>query len=689
MKRIALYLLMAMTMVAAETPQELFQKALVKERSEGKLAEAIQLYRRAAEAAGKDRALAAKALVQLGQCYEKMGSTEARKQYDRVIRDYADQKDSVAMARARIGATGTHETGTMLRKIWADDNTDAGGRPSPDGRFFVYSDRASGGNLAIRDLSTGESRLLTRGKLSTTHWNAEYAGAAIFSPDGKQIAYNWHELKTGETSLRLIGTDGARKRVLMNGVKTYPRVHSWSPDGKLIAITLSVSPGKTDIGLVSAQDGSFRGLKSTQFGQFEIEIGGFSADGRFLTYAVPNTQQLADGGIFVIATDGTRDAPLVQGISSNAAPLWTLDGRAIVFASNRSGTNGLWSIQVEDGKPKGSPELLRDNMGDTRSLGFSRDGSYFFGTANVRSDIYVADFDQESLRTSPPKPLTDRFVGRNSGPSWSPDGKWLAFKRGVIDQKTLVIRSELSGEERTLPTKFASSLGIILSNLNWFPDSRSLLVADIVKTRKVFRRIDIETGQERVVFEGPAAIWPMVRLSPDGGTLYYSIREELLAKSEGLVRLMKRNLETGEEIELYRAESSGAGVFGLSVSPDGRRLAFMVNLESPHRVLLTLATEGGSPRELFRGDYENPLPFAGAWTSDSRNVLVHAKDGPLNRLWAIPTEGGAPRKLELTMKTLNSVVVSPDGRRVGFTGMQTKSEVWVIQNLFAEVRAVK
>ncbi len=689
MKRIALYLLMAMTMVAAETPQELFQKALVKERSEGKLAEAIQLYRRAAEAAGKDRALAAKALVQLGQCYEKMGSTEARKQYDRVIRDYADQKDSVAMARARIGATGTHETGTVLRKIWADDNTDAGGRPSPDGRFFVYSDRASGGNLAIRDLSTGESRLLTRGKLSTTHWNAEYAGAAIISPEGKQIAYNWHEMGTGDTSLRLIGTDGARMRVLMNGVKTYPRVHSWSPDGKLIAITLSVSPGKTDIGLVSAQDGSFRGLKSTQFGQFEIEIGGFSTDGRFLTYAVPNTQQLADGGIFVIATDGTRDAPLVQGKSSNGAPLWTLDGRAIVFASNRSGTNGLWSIQVEDGKPKGSPELLRDNMGGTRSLGFSRDGSYFFGMANVRSDIYVADFDQESLRTSPPKPLSDRFVGRNSGLSWSPDGKWLAFKRGVIDQQTLVIRSELSGEERTLPTKFASSLGVILNNLNWFPDSRSLLVADIVKNRKVFRRIDIETGQERVVFEGPAGIWPMVRLSPDGGTLYYSIREELLAKSEGLVRLMKRNLETGEEMELYRAESSGAGVFGLSVSPDGRRLAFMVNLESPHRVLFTLATEGGSPRELFRGDYENPLPFAGAWTSDSRNVLVHAKDGPLNRLWAIPTEGGAPRKLELTMKTLNSVVVSPDGRRVGFTGMQTKSEVWVIQNLFAEVRAVK
>ena len=92
MKRIALYLLIVMAAAAAETPQELYQKALVKERSEGNLNEAIQLYRRAADSAGKDRALAAKALVQLGECYEKLGSTEARKQYDRVIRDYADQK---------------------------------------------------------------------------------------------------------------------------------------------------------------------------------------------------------------------------------------------------------------------------------------------------------------------------------------------------------------------------------------------------------------------------------------------------------------------------------------------------------------------------------------------------------------------------------------------------------------------
>ncbi|HUQ91100.1 MAG TPA: hypothetical protein VM120_05405 [Bryobacteraceae bacterium] len=400
--------------------------------------------------------------------------------------------------------------------------------------------------------------------------------------------------------------DGARMRVLMSEVNKHPHVYAWSPNGKQIAITLHDSGDKTDIGLVSAQEGSFRRLKSVAWRQPQIRIGGFSPDGRYLAYSVPNTFQMTDGGIFVISTDGSRDVPVFQGTSINDSPVWTPDGQTIVFSSDRSGTKGLWSIHVVDGKPIGSPALVRSDMGNFINMGFSRDGSYFYGMQNTQSDVYVANFDQETLHTTPPTRLTDQYVGKNSGIGFSPDGKLLAFMRRGVDQKTLVIRSGQTGEERTLPTKFESTLGVILNNLNWFPDGHSLLVADIINDRKVFRRIDIETGQDRVVFEGPEGIWPMVRLSPDGKTLYYSIREKNLPKSEGLLRLVKRNLETGQEVDLYRAESSGAGFFGLSVSPDGGLLAFMANVEAPHRVLMTLATEGGTPHELYRGDYEKP-----------------------------------------------------------------------------------
>src|SRR3954453_2537998 len=105
MKRLlGCWLLMAAAAVA-QNPHELLEKALVKERSEGNLREAIQLYQRAAESAGKDRALAAKALVLAGECYQKLGDTESRKIFERVVRDYADQKESVTLARARLGVS--------------------------------------------------------------------------------------------------------------------------------------------------------------------------------------------------------------------------------------------------------------------------------------------------------------------------------------------------------------------------------------------------------------------------------------------------------------------------------------------------------------------------------------------------------------------------------------------------------
>ena len=65
----------------AQSGNDLFQQALVKERTEGNMAEAIKLYQTIAQKYGTDRKLAAKALVQMGQCYEKLGSTEARKAY--------------------------------------------------------------------------------------------------------------------------------------------------------------------------------------------------------------------------------------------------------------------------------------------------------------------------------------------------------------------------------------------------------------------------------------------------------------------------------------------------------------------------------------------------------------------------------------------------------------------------------
>ena len=75
----------------AQSGYDLFQKGLVQERAKGDLEEAIRLYQQIVEDFADDRALAAKALLHIGLCYEKLGRAEAQKAYQRVIEEYPEQ----------------------------------------------------------------------------------------------------------------------------------------------------------------------------------------------------------------------------------------------------------------------------------------------------------------------------------------------------------------------------------------------------------------------------------------------------------------------------------------------------------------------------------------------------------------------------------------------------------------------
>ena len=90
---------------AAQSAQELYQRGLVQEHASGNLKRAIELYTQAAQTAGKDRALAAKALVRKAGSQEKLGSErDAEKTYDELLRAYPEQRAEVVVAQERLKA---------------------------------------------------------------------------------------------------------------------------------------------------------------------------------------------------------------------------------------------------------------------------------------------------------------------------------------------------------------------------------------------------------------------------------------------------------------------------------------------------------------------------------------------------------------------------------------------------------
>ena len=385
------------------------QAAINKETVEGDLKSAIEMYKKVAQSG--NRAAAAKALVRMGQCYEKLGDAEARKAYERVVASYADQRDVAAEARTRLAAMGGRTTGAaeaVARRVWTGKEADTTGTPSLDSRYLSYVHRPTG-DLALRDLSTGENRLVTNKGPRDKSW--QFADMNVISPDGKLLAYSWcvEGKPLCDYELRVSAPDGSGMKVLFHSTQMefWGRPCAITPDNKYVLTALEKGgpPNTTRIAFIAVSDGSIRDLKTIKTGTQKDRLV-LSPDGRFVAYSQPSGRvgnnlgkPLGYKNIYVLPTQGGAEIPLVADPSDDKVLGWMPDGKSILFSSNRSGTYDAWLLPVENGKAAGPPRLAKRNIGvDAWPLGFTRDSAFYYGRRTGSSDMYMVTLDQATSK---------------------------------------------------------------------------------------------------------------------------------------------------------------------------------------------------------------------------------------------------------------------------------------------------
>src|SRR5450759_3156217 len=185
------------------------QAAIKKETIDGDLKGAIEQYQKIAQST--NRAVAAKALLRMGQCHEKLGNAEARTAYQRLVRDFGDQAEVAAEARTRLAALGGPGAGGGLvtRRVLTDASG-VGGLLTPDGKYISHIDRGTG-DMVQFEVASGQTRRITnRGGPGAKEAPYEYQA---FSRDGKQIAYDSYT-KDSVPQLRIRNLDGSGLRTL-------------------------------------------------------------------------------------------------------------------------------------------------------------------------------------------------------------------------------------------------------------------------------------------------------------------------------------------------------------------------------------------------------------------------------------------------------------------------------------------
>jgi Tol biopolymer transport system component len=671
--------LTAVAQKSQQSPDVLFESAKQKELVDGKLEEAIRIYQRVVQEHGSNRALAAAALLRIGQCYERLGQVEARQAYERLLRDFGDQAQSVAEARARLSALSERGTAARpqmaVRQIWAGPMADTTGAPSSDGRLLSATDWQTG-DVAVFDVATQQMRRLT--KTGDVMKSGEHALFAAFSPDDTLIAYAWFDSKRSNFELRVVNADGTGDRTLARRDGGWVLPLGWAPDGKQVAAivdTRNTASGK-QIVLVSVADGRVHVLKSGITGPLPDDIT-VSPDGRFVAYDVRETNGRRD--IRLIRIQDGEESRLVTHPADDGAPIWTPDGRRILFASDRTGTTGLWVIEVANGKAVGVPELVKPDIGPGfGAMGFTKKGSLFYGLTTGMTDVYVGTIDVAAMRlVEAPAAISQIGVGANRLPAWSPDGRQLAYvsRRGPTTSPggaTVTVRTVSSGEERDFQITAST-----IRRIGWFPDGNAIVVTGLNEQLKpAIFRLDLKTAAftTLVPVEHNLAVVP-APITPDGRTILY-LAADVIGGSRTVI---SRDLATGQEKTVAGASLGMITTFALS--RDGRQMAIAIVDAAKHTSgVAVMPVAGGQPREVCRFDNPNGLPVAAdlVWSPDDRELLIRAR--PDGQLLAVAVEGGPMRQMVLPMEGVSGLSLHPDGKHVAFAAGQSQSEVWVIEN---------
>jgi Tol biopolymer transport system component len=680
-----------------QTAAEMFEKALYVEEGQGDLQKAIGLYQDIVRRFPGEREVAAKALLHIGLCYEKLGLGEAQKAFQEVVENYPEQSEAVKVAREKLSVLTRTRTllekgreELTIRQVWTGPGVDILGAVSPDGRYLSFVDWVTG-DLAVRDLTSGTNRRLTN--KGTWQQSPEFALFSKWAPDSRRIVFQWY-IKNETFELRVIDIEDPKPHLLYQPSNKYEYIQpfDWTPDGKSILAGFYVEADqknemKGGLGLISVEEGSVRILKTQIGGHSGIprEWGfTFSPDGKYIAYDISQEgKEYGKRDIRLLAIDGGKEIPLIEHPALDTVLDWTPRGEGLLFNSDRTGTHDVWFIRIVGEKPQGEPRLLKSGVGTIEPLGVTSRGAFFYGLQGGGTDVYEVGIDPGTGKIlSPAKKAVLVQEGHNAYPDHSPDGKLLAFifnpRMPIADaQQTLRIISLKEGQIRELRPDLRK-----FGYPQWAPDGRAISVeADDQDGRKGIYRVDVEKGGiVPIVLIDEALEVYSHRWSKDGKLMFYSTGDE--AGKTGAIFV--HDFETGRD-ERLSGSPSDANWF--DISPDGKWLVLINRAEK--RIIKIMPTSGGEPRDIYSFTEGRNRPINPAWSADGRYVYFSKLRLPeaLWDLYRVSADGEEPQKIDLTMAGLRHFSVHPDGQRLAFSSMGAnpeQSQVWVMENFLPQ-----
>jgi Tol biopolymer transport system component/DNA-binding winged helix-turn-helix (wHTH) protein len=378
-----------------------------------------------------------------------------------------------------------------------------------------------------------------------------------WSPDSRQIAFiRYFETDAAISVIPALGgtAHGLYRGLISNGCL------DWSPDGSVIAFSLrSANDYRSWIALLSLSDSTIRPLTSPPHQELDQDPA-FSPDGSKVAFARGSVGSLRRD-LFVLPVTGGGEPKRLTFDNSSSSPVWTQDGRDIVFSSSRGGTRSLWRISASGGTPQPVAGVGETTFGPS----ISRKGNQLVYQHLVDScNIWRINLtDGKHSAGSPVSLISSR--GCNGRPSFSPDGKKIVFESDRLGYSD-IWQCESDGSNCLQLTSMHGTAG----TPRWSPDGHYIAFEFQSLDYYEIYVLEVPGGRPRLVRTFPGANKGAPNWSRDGQWIYFYSKHE-----KGPLQLWRVPFQGGSPLQVTRS----GGVYATE-SSDGRYLYYS-KLEQP------------------------------------------------------------------------------------------------------------